>query len=130
VHCGSWIVLAGVLLTGPACAHRGGAAEDTSAAPRDDEPVVLNVINRFGIAVDIHAIGSGTSYRMGTVHPGMSARFVLRPSMVGVGPVEFLAQPINNDPPARSGRLLLRRGAIVDFEIATHLHGSTATVRP
>jgi hypothetical protein len=118
-----------MLLAGSACAHRGGA-EGAGESVLDDQPVILHVINHYSIPVDIHAIGSGTSYRMGTVHPGMTAQFVLRPSMVGVGLVEFLAQPTNGDAPARTDRLQLRPGAIVDFELTTHLRGSTAVVRP
>ena len=130
VRRGSWIVIAGVLLTGPACAQRGGGTQDASEAPRDDRPVHLHVINRYAFPVDMFAVGSGTSYRMGTVHPGMTSEFVVPRAVLGGGPVEFVAQPADNGRSARSGRLLLRPGAVVDFEVASSLMASTATVRP
>ena len=128
VHRASWVIVAGLLLTSTACAH--GGAEDASEVPRDDRPVRLHVINRYALPVDIFAYGSGISYRMGTVYPGMTGDFVLRSAMIGGGPVEFVAQSADNAAAARSGQLLLGRGATVDFDIATRLSASTATVRP
>ncbi len=46
------------------------------------------------------------------------------------GAVEFVAVPADFARPARSGRLLLKPGDVVDFVIADHLVGSAATVRP
>jgi hypothetical protein len=79
--------------------------------------------------MEVYAAGSGTSYRMGTVYPGLASRFVVRPGMITNGPVEFLARSGNGGPLFRSGRLLLTPGAIVDFELANHPLNSIATVR-
>ncbi len=123
-----------------ACAHGRRAppappARPAPAAPpgeeqRTDSSVILNVTDHYAQPVEVYAIGSGTSYRMGTVLPGLVSTFVLRRAMVGNGTVEFVAIPADGARTVRSGELLLRRGDIVDFVIATHLLLSTATVRP
>lgn len=121
---GSWFVIAGLLLAGISCAHRRPGADAQPA----DAPVHVNVINHYTLPVDVFAVGSGVTYRMGTVHPGIASTFVLRQSMVGNGPVEFVAQPAGTEPPVRSGQLLLAPGDVVEFEITTPLFHSTATV--
>jgi hypothetical protein len=67
---------------------------------------------------------------MGTVLPGLVGHFVLPQAMVGNGGVEFLASPDDGNPPARSGRLVLVPGNVVDFDIAARPVNSTASVRP
>lgn len=116
--------MAGLLLAGVSCAHR---RPDADAGPVDS-PVHVNVINHYTLPVDVIAVGAGITYRMGTVHPGIASHFVLRQSMIGNGPVEFVAQPVGTESPVRSGQLLLAPGDVVDFEIAEHLLNSTATV--
>ena len=65
------------------------------------------------------------------VAPGSVGHFRLRRSMLASGGmVEFVAQPVGTEPPVRSGEILLKEGDVVDFEIATHLIGSYAKVRP
>jgi hypothetical protein len=120
----------GVLLTSTACALGTGAAGETGGAPGPETAVVLNVTNHYNGPMEIYAVGSGTSYRMGTVYPGLSGRYVVRPGMLGGGLVEFLAQSSNGGPLVRSGQLLLARGNIVDFEVATNPGSSTAYIRP
>jgi hypothetical protein len=116
--------MAGLLLAGVSCAHR---RPDGDTRPLDS-PVHVNVINHYPLPVDVLAVGAGITYRMGTVHPGIASHFVLRQSMIGNGPVEFVAQPAGTESPVRSGQLLLAPGDVVDFEIAEHLLNSTATV--
>lgn len=127
---GSWVLIAGLIATGSACSH-GGAASGGASEPRPaDLATTVNVINHYGHAVDIYAAAAGTSYRMGTVAPGIDGHFVLRPAMVSSGPVELVAQLGGNEPPVQSGQLLLVPGDVVDFEITAQLINSTATVRP
>jgi len=123
----SWCFLAVLLLAGTSCAHRRATASDADAQGVEN-PVHVNVINHYALPVDVFAYGGGTSYRMGTVYPGVPSHFLLRQSMTGNGPVEFVAQPAGTESPVRSGQLLLAPGDIVDFEIADHLLNSTATV--
>ncbi len=124
----SWLLIA-VLIVAGACARGRGHADDATPEP-PNTPVLLNVTNHYGLQVDVFALAAGASYRMGTVAPGLDAQFVLRQALLGDGSVEFVAQPVNGDPPIRSGRLLLFAGAIVDFEIALNRVNSSATVRP
>ena len=124
----SWMLIAGLVVLGAACAH-GGAAGNTSETEPAGREIRLNVTNRYALPVDVYAVAAGTSYRMGTVSPGIGSHFVLRAGMVGLGPVEFVAHPAGGEPPVRSGRLVLAPGDVVDFEIAAHLINSTATVR-
>jgi len=120
---------AALLLTSSACALGHGATRDPWDGPAAESAVRLNVTNNYNGPMEIYAVGSGTSYRMGTVLPGLISRFVLRQAIIGSGPVEFVAQT-DRQAPVRSDRLLLVPGDVVDFEIATNRLHSTATVRP
>jgi hypothetical protein len=123
----SWCLIAALVLAGTSCGHRRGTAADTGT-PGVENPVHLNVINHYTLPVDVFVIAAGTTYRMGTVHPGVPSHFVLREAMVMNGPVELVAQPAGTESPVRSGQLLLAPGDVVDFEIESHLLNSTATV--
>jgi hypothetical protein len=120
----------GLLLTNSACALGGGAIAEPVNTRAAERPVKVNVTNHGNGPMEIYAVASGTSYRMGTVFPGFDGHFVLRKAMIGNGPVEFLARPNDGTPPVRSDRLLLTPGDVVDFEIAVHSANSTVTVRP
>ena len=80
--------------------------------------------------MEVYATGSGTSYRLGLVNPGLTGNFVVRPTMIVNGPVEFLARAGNGIALARSGPMLLAPGNVVDFKLATSPWNSVATVRP
>jgi hypothetical protein len=130
MHGGRRFLIAGLMLAACACAHGRRA---TTAAPEvkpDSSTVILVVTNYYVLSVDVYAAASGTSYRMGTVSPGIVSQFKLHQSMLGNGTVEFLAEPADGAHTVRSGELLLTPGDIVDFVIANHLLHSTATVRP
>ena len=126
---GSSTLVAGVLLTATACVYGTGTIADTRR-PQDIEGAHLNVTNRSNGPMEIYAIGRGTSYRIGTVLPGLTGHFVVRPTMVVNGPVEFAARTDNRSPWIRSGQFLLVPGNVVDFELATTSAVSVATVRP
>ena len=79
--------------------------------------------------MEVYAVGSGTSYRIGTVQPGLDGHFTVRPGMIVTGPAELVARA-NNGPVIRSEPILLAPGDVVDFELDTHVSLSTATVRP
>lgn len=116
-----------LLLVSSACA-RGGA--DEGAPGPDHSPVRVEVTNNFALPVEIYAVGSGITHRMGTVHPGMNAQFVVPPTLIGSGGVELQAHPSTNQQPFRSGQLLLAPGTIVEMVITPTLFNSTATLRP
>lgn len=79
--------------------------------------------------MEVYVAASGTTYRIGTVHPGLAGHFVVRPAMIGSGPVEFAARS-DDGPLVRLGRVLLVPGDVVDFEVEARSALSSATVRP
>jgi hypothetical protein len=116
------------LLTG--CAHGGGKGDLNDDIKPTDSPVSVQVVNNHALPMEIYAIGSGITYRVGTVHPGMSGRFGLPQNMVGNGSVVFEARPSGGGQPFRSGDILLAPGSIIDFQIGAQLFNSVVTRRP
>lgn len=123
------ILMAMVVLASSACAYGLGTATDTRRAHEPWGAVQLNVTNHSGGPMEIYAAGSGMSYRLGTVHPGLNGRFTVRPGMILNGPVEFVARSSNGGL-FRSGLILLAPGDVVDFELKAQPVTSAATVRP
>jgi hypothetical protein len=121
-----WVLVAGLLLTGTACSHH------RSEEPQPvGSPVRIEVRNKYGLPMEVYAVGAGTRHRLGIVQPGMLSQFVVPHSVLGSGTVEFQAQPsATAGELARSGPLLLSPGAVVDFVITAQLFNSTATIRP
>jgi len=98
--------------------------------PLPNDSVVVYVQNDYALSMDAYVVGSGTSYRMGTVSPGIVSRFVLRRDMLSTDHIlEFVAQATGYGPQARSGQLEVLPGDTVDFLIETNLIGTRATVR-
>jgi hypothetical protein len=121
-----WLMLAPwMVLTVSACARGGGADEPGP----DRSPVRVEVTNNHALAVEIYAVGSGITQRLGTVDPGMEAQFVIPQNLTG-GSVELQARPGGGRQPFRSDKLLLAPGTIVEFLVAPQLFNSTATLRP
>jgi hypothetical protein len=116
-----------MLLTASACGRRGGG--DDGAPPPTDSPVRVEVTNNNALPVEVYAVGSGITHRLGTVHPGMDAHFVIPQNLIGSGGVELQARPGTAGQPFRSGQLLLAPGTIVDFQVTPQLFNSTVTLR-
>ncbi len=129
MHCWLLTLVTGQVLTASACAYGTGTARDTWRAEEPAGAVQLNVTNHSGSPMEIYVTGTGTSYRIGTVFPGLTSNFVLRPGMAVNAPVEFMARS-NGPSVVRSGRFMLVPGDVVDFELATTPVNSVATVRP
>lgn len=115
-----------LLLTVAACARSGGGDEVRPT----EERVAVEVTNRHALPMEIYAVGSGINQRLGTVHPGLSSRFVLPQNLIGSSSVELEARPGGNLRPFRSGGILLAPGSVLDFVIAAQLFNSTVTRRP
>jgi hypothetical protein len=122
---GAGILLAGLILSSHACARGFGTTADIRPA---HGAVYLNVTNQSGGPIEVYAAGSGTSYRIGTVHPGLAGHFVVRPGVAVSGPVEFLARS-GTGAMVRSGPILLSPGDEVDFEVGDSPLISRANVR-
>jgi hypothetical protein len=127
---GSSTLIAGMLLTATACGYASGTVPDTWRAQDIEGAVHLNVTNRSNGPMEIHAAGRGTSYRIGRVLPGLTGHFIVRPTMIANGPVEFAARSDDRSPWIQSGQFLLVPGNVVDFELAATSALSIATVRP
>lgn len=126
---GRWILVAALLLPSSGCAYGLRPAKGTTRAQDAGGAVQLNITNHNNGPMVVYAVGSGTSYLMGTVYPGLAGHFVVRPGMISSGPVEFLARPRNGGRPFRSGELLLHPGAVVDFDVWDYAVTSPASVR-
>lgn len=118
-----WVLVSGLLLATAAC------GSGRAPGPTGDT-VRIDVTNNFALPLDIFAIGSNITHRLGVVHPGMTTRFTLPPAMIGNGSVELQARPsAPGSQQARSGALLLDPGDTVTFLITAQLFNSTATIR-
>lgn len=122
---GSWALIPGLLLAVTACGP--GIGSSTTPGP-EANPVRVEVTNNYALPVEIFAVGSGITQRLGTVHPGMNGHFTVPPNMVGNGVVEFQAR--TDAQTYRSGPVMLAPGRIVDLGIGAQLFNSTATLRP
>jgi alpha-amylase len=99
--------------------------------PLPNDSVVVYVENDYALSMDAYVLGASTSYRMGTVSPGITSKFVLRRNVLATDHIlEFVAQATGYGPQARSGQLHVMPGDVVDFIIETNLIGTRATVRP
>lgn len=92
-------------------------------------PVYLTVQNGFALPVEIYAIGSGITQRLGTVHPGMTGRYTLPKNLTVSGPVELVADAGQNQR-FRSVSQLLPPGAVVTLEVSSQIFNSRLDVRP
>jgi hypothetical protein len=119
---GRALASAAMLLAGSACALGSGAP---GGIPR---PVQLQVTNHSGGPMEVYATAAGVSYRVGTVHPGLTGRFALRPGVAAGGSVEFTARSADGHL-VQSGPMLLRPGDVVDFALTPRTATTTSTVR-
>jgi len=107
-----------------ACFHR----HPTDAVTARDEAIRIDVTNHYTLPMEIYALGSGISYRLGIVEPGMARHFVVPHALVGR--MEFEARVGQNHPDvARSGELVVMPGHVVEFVINNPLFSSTALIR-
>ncbi len=120
------LVPALTFLTVAACSH----GHSGTVSPIEYPPVRVEVTNNHGLPVEIYAVGSGITQRLGMVNPGMSEHFNLPRGMIGSGSVELQARLTYSPTMFRSGPLLISPGAIVDFIVTAQLFNSTATLRP
>jgi hypothetical protein len=125
VHRTMWTPVLFLLLGANACAKGGADSPNPSHSP-----VRVEVTNRNALPIEVYAVGNGIERRIGTVHPGMNARFALPNNLTTSGGVELLAGPTQSKQRFRSGELLLAPGSVVDLIVAPQLFSSTATIRP
>jgi hypothetical protein len=125
-----WIAVPGLLLLTPACKHGQEEEGQPPAATPSTAPVTVLVTNKFALPVDVDVVGAGTRYRLGTVHPGMSSRFVIPPAILSTtGTVELQAHAASTSQIGKSGPMMLAPGSFVDFNVTPQLFNSTANIR-
>jgi hypothetical protein len=115
-----------LLLLAAACAKGTGA----DAPNPNENPVRVEVTSRHPLAVEVYAVANNLEQRLGTVHPGMNARFTIPFNLTTSGGVELVVGPPASNQRFRSGELLLAPGSVVDLIVAAQLFSSTATIRP
>jgi hypothetical protein len=123
------IVIAGLLLASAACAHGRRTATDAGEPIDAAQGVRVHVTNHYKTEMEIYATGSGTTQRLGLVAPGLEREFALPRVIVLAGSVTFTAHASGHGPLVQSDELRVSPGDIVDFDIATNLIGSQASVR-
>lgn len=123
------LVAAGLIAAGAAGCAANAASSDRGSVQAAANAVTVSVQNDYMLAMDIYAVTSGHSMRLGSVGPGMHDTLVLDPAFMPNGFVEIVAQPTGGGRVVRSGELNPAAGQTIDFLIDTNLVGSRATIR-
>ena len=122
------VVAAAMIASGAAgCGRSAGTYEPGSAQPAA-RAVTVSVENDYMLAMDIYAVSSGVTNRLGSVGPGMTRTLLLDPSFMPTGFVDIVAQPAGGGRIVSTGQLDPRAGQTVDFRIGIDLIGSQAWV--
>ncbi len=96
----------------------------------ENDSVVVYVTDNYALPMDIFAVAAGTTFRMGTVNPGIESRFVLRPDLMATNhQVTFIAQATAVGPHFVTDPMPVSPGDVIDFILETNLIGSRAVVR-
>lgn len=98
----------------------------------DGNSAVLEVRNNFLGPVDLYAItDAGFPVRIASqVSTSRAQRFRLGPSVIGsAGTVRIIAVPLAENGRASTGRIVVRPGDVVQFNISPDLIGSSVFVR-
>ncbi|MDB4888192.1 MAG: hypothetical protein JWL61_47 [Gemmatimonadetes bacterium] len=124
----SLTLMATLATTAGLSACRSGNAYDI--ANRQANDVMLIVENQNFADVDIYALSSGLSTRIGTVSGGNStARFALSPTVTNSTDFRLIATPIGGNGRASSGTLVASPGRTIRFTIMPNLATSHAEVQ-
>lgn len=114
-----------------ACASgRGG--RNGAAAPRvyvDSEVVQVQVQSNYVGPLDLYLVSDGVASRLGDVNGPSVQNFVIEPSQFDINDLRVVAVPIGGYGRASTGRLNVRRGNIVQFNIQQNLRQSTVFIR-
>lgn len=99
--------------------------------PRPDlAPVHVMVESKFALPVEIAVTAGGSLHRLGIVHPGMQADFLVPPAFVEGRSVEFTVAPQTRAVAYRSGPMLIAPGEVVDLHVAQVLFNCSTSIRP
>jgi len=121
-------VAAALASTVAGCARTGGAYNTGSAQPAA-RAVTVSVQNDYMLAMDIYAVASGNSTRLGSVSPGMHETLVLDPALMPDGLVQLVARPAGGGRTIGTGTLNPQAGQTVDWHIDFNPENSRVTIR-
>ncbi len=114
-----------------ACAS-GGSGRGSAAAPRvyvDSNVVQVQIQSNYIGPLDVYLVSEGVASRLGDVSGPTTQTFVLDPAQFDINDIRIVAVPIGGYGRANSGPLNVRRGNIVQFNIAPVLRQSSVFVR-
>ena len=118
------------MLAGPAALSACRTANPYDAENPKPEDAMLIVENQNFYDVDIYALSTGLSTRIGTVTgTNGTARFALSPTIIGASDFRLIAAPIGGNGRASSGPLLVSGGRTIKFTITPSLAQSHAEVQ-
>lgn len=120
-----WFLVVAVLFSSVVCSHHKSDEPQPLIGP-----VRVMVTNNYALPVEISASGGSISQRLGTVHPGMKAEFVIPANVTSTGVAELQASLISSQNTFKSGHLILNPGAFAVFVIGTRLFNSTVSIHP
>lgn len=114
-----------------ACASGGGGRRG-GAAPRvyvDSNVVQVQIQSNYIGPLDVYLVSEGVATRLGDVSGPTTQTFVLDPAQFNINDIRIVAVPVGGYGRANSGPLNVRRGNIVQFNIAPVLRQSSVFIR-
>lgn len=120
------------LAAAAACASGGRGGGGGAARPRvyvDSQVVQVQVQSSYVGPLDIYLVSEGVASRLGDVSGPTMQTFVVDPTQFDINDLRIVAVPVGGYGRASTGRLDVRRGNIVQFNISPILRQSTTFVR-
>ena len=120
------------LAAAAACASGGHHGQDPNSRPRvyvDSEVVQVQVQSNYVGPLDLYLVSDGVPSRLGDVNGPSVQTFVIDPTQYDVNDLRVVAVPVGGYGRASTGRLNVRRGNIVQFNIAPILRQSATFIR-
>lgn len=122
----SRVVLAALAVAGAVACSRNPQPEIEDGISRD--PIVVHVKNENFLDMNMYAVSSGATRRLGTVTGNGSGEFSVPWSFASASGIVIVAQPIGSRGSASSPSLNVGPGQVVEFKVGSTLRLSTATV--
>lgn len=117
-------VLAALAVISAACSHN--PQPDIDDGSRD--PIVVHVKNENFLDMNVFAVASGATRRLGTVTGNGSGEFNVPWSFGSASGLVLVAQPIGSRGSASSPSLSVSPGQVIEFKVGSTLRQTTATV--
>lgn len=115
-----------------ACASGGRGSSRGGSGQRvyvDSEVVQLRVQSSYVGPLDLYLVSDGVASRLGEASGPTAQTFVIDPSQFDIHDLRVVAVPVGGFGRASTGLLTVRRGNVVQFNIAPELRQSSVFVR-